>query len=343
MTPKQVVLETLKGARPGRCPVALMAGGAWSARHIGSTLKDAAKTPETMSAMLSGVADTIKSDIVYVGSGYTSIHAASVCGIEPVWRDVGALDISDRVIKSGDDFAKLDPSMVDRHPLTNIIKEAYKLTRARIGDEYLVTITAWGPFTNGARMIGEETLIKGIYKNPNYIEGVIDFATDMLIHLFEPLVDRGGVEMILLGDPTASGDLISSKQFERFALPYLQRFTRWARSKNVMTMIHICGDTTDRLDLFPQTGAECISLDHKVNMRKAKEALKGAICFAGNLNPVEALMNGSIEDVERESRRLLETMGDDGGFILMPGCDIPPSVPLDNIKKMMEVGHAWKY
>jgi len=343
MTPKQVVLETLKGSRPDRCPVALMAGGAWSARHIDSTLKDAAKTPETMSEMLIGAAATIKSDIVYAGSGYTSIHAASVCGIEPVWRDVGALDISDCVVKSEEEFAKLDPVSVDRHPLVNLIKQAYKLTRAKIGDQYLVTTTAWGPFTNGARMIGEEAFIKGIYKNPDYIEGVTDFATDMLIHLFEPLVDEGGVEMILLGDPTASGDLISRKQFERFSLPYLQRFTRWAKSKNVMTMIHICGDTNDRLDLFPQTGAECISLDHKVDMTKAKEALHGAMCFAGNINPVEVMMNGAIEDVERESRRLLEIMGDDGGFILMPGCDIPPSVPLENIGKMMEVGHAWKY
>jgi uroporphyrinogen decarboxylase len=96
----------------------------------------------------------------------------------------------------------------------------------------------------------------------------------------------------------------------------------------VHTLVHICGNTTDRLDLFPQTGASCISLDHKTDIAKAKETLHGKMCFGGNVDPVKIMLNGSA--------------GTDGGFVLMPGCDIPPTVPYENIQKFIQTAHEWK-
>ena len=165
--------------------------------------------------------------------------------------------------------------------------------------------------------------MKATFKKPEFVKKVIDFATDVLIHLYEPLV-KDGLKVISLADPTASGDLISKKQFQVFALPYLKRFTDWARSHGAHTLVHICGDTTDRLELFPETGASCISLDHKVNIARAKEVLGGKMCFAGNVDPVKVMLQGTVAEVESECKRIIETAGLDGGFVLMPGCDIPP-------------------
>ncbi len=203
-------------------------------------------------------------------------------------------------------------------------------------------MTAWGPYTLGARMVGEEHMMKATFKNPDLVHKVADFATDLLIHLYEPLVSDGTLQVISLADPTASGDLISKKQFETFALPYLKKFTDWAKSKNAHTLVHICGNTTDRLDLFPQTGASCISLDHKTDIAKAKEVLHGHMCFAGNVDPVNIMLQGSVQDVEDSCKHVIQTAGTDGGFVLMPGCDIPPTVPYENIQKFIEVAREWK-
>ena len=107
------------------------------------------------------------------------------------------------------------------------------------------------------------------------------------------------------------------------------------------TILHICGNTTDRLDLFPLTGADCISLDHKADLEKAKAALHGKMCFGGNLDPVKTLLQGTAREVEEVSRRTIEAAGADGGFILMPGCDIPPTVPYENIRAFTEVPRRW--
>jgi uroporphyrinogen decarboxylase len=185
-------------------------------------------------------------------------------------------------------------------------------------------------------------MMKATYKNPGLVEKILDFATELLIHLYEPVVNDGTLEVISLADPTASGDLVSKKQFGRFAAPYLKRFTDWAKSKNVHTLLHICGDTTDRLELFPGTGASCISVDHKTDIAKAKDLLYGKMCFAGNVNPVEVMLQGSVDLVEGTCKQIVADAGTDGAFALMPGCDIPPDVPYENITKFIQIAQEWK-
>ena len=342
MKPKEVILEALKGKKSDRVPVALIGGGLWSIYHYGITFQEMSTDPLKMADMLVEMSDQIRSDIVYVGSGYPNFPVAALGG-KIKYREVGVPDLEAPLASSEEDFQKLDLARLDTDVVLNTIMEAFRLTKSRIGEEYLVSMTAWGPFTLGARIVGEEVFIKALYKKPAFVEKVIDFVTRLLIRLFKPLVSEGILEVITLGDPTASGDLISRKHFERFALPYLRKFTDWAKSEGALTLLHICGDTTDRLDLYPQTGAACISLDHKTDLSKAKEVLHGTMCFAGSLDPVGILLQGTVKEVAEACKRTIETAGTEGGFLLMPGCDIPPDIPYENIKKFSQIAREWKF
>jgi uroporphyrinogen decarboxylase len=341
MNPKEVILKAFEGGKPDRVPASLFGAGMWSIRDWGTSFEKISKDSTAMSEMLVGMSEKLQCDIVYPGSGYNNFHASALGG-RIKFREMGAPDLEDHFIGSEEDLAKLQITDIDRDETINTVKDALRKTKEKIGDTYIVTMTAWGPFTLGARFVGEETMMKATFKKPDFVGKVVDFATDLLIHLYEPLVADGTLQVISLADPTASGDLISKKQFEKFAVPYLKKFTDWAKSKNAHTLVHICGNTTDRLDLFPLTGASCISLDHKTDISKAKEALHGKMCFAGNIDPVKVMLQGSVQDVEAASRSVIEAAGTDGGFVLMPGCDIPPTVPFENIRKFIEVAREWK-
>ena len=341
MTPREVILKAFGGGKPDRIPVALMGGGMWSAYHYGTTLMDLLTNSSRMSDMLVEMSGKLKSDIVYAGSGYPNVLAAAL-GSKIKFSGFGAADLEAPVLPPGEEVQNLDLSMINNNAIIETLRNALKITKSKIGKEYIVTLTAWGPFTLGARLVGEETMIKAVIKNPTYVENVLDFATNMLIRFYEPIFTEGDLEVILLGDPTASGDMISKNHFEAFALPYLKRIIDWAKSKNVLTLLHVCGDTTDRLDLYPFTGASCISLDHKTDIAKAKEILHGKMCFAGNIDPVQTLLQGTVQDVEDACKRVIETAGTDGGFVLMPGCDIPPNVPYKNIQKIVQVAREYK-
>lgn len=341
MKPKEVILTAFEGGKPERVPVTLFGGGMWSIHNYGSTFERLSKDASLMADMLIKTSEKLLCDIVYAGSGYNNFHAAALGG-RIKFREIGAPDLEEPLIKEEADLERLDIKRIDLDETINTVKKALKLTKEKIGNEYVVTMTAWGPFTLAARLVGEEAMMKATFKKPAFVEKVVSFTTELLIHLYSGLVEDKTLEVISLADPTASGDLISKKQFERFALPYLKKFTDWARSKGVHTLVHICGNTTDRLELFPFTGASCISLDHKTDIKKAKEILFGKMCFAGNVDPVKIMLQGTVEDVEKTCREIIEIAGTDGGFVLMPGCDIPPTVPHENIKKFIEVARNWK-
>lgn len=341
MKPKDIIINAFEGGKPERVPVTLFGGGMWSIHNYRTTFKELSTDAQRMADMLITMSERLRCDVVYAGSGYNNFHASALGG-SIKFREIGAPDLEAPLISSEEDLSKLDINAIDNENVINTVKEALKITKSRIGGEYVVTMTAWGPFTLGARLVGEEAMMKATFKKPAFVEKVVEFATGLLIHLYEPLVEDGTLEVISLADPTASGDLISRKQFEKFALPYLKRFTDWARSKNVYTLVHICGNTTDRLDLFPLTGASCISLDHKTDIAKAKEILHGKMCFAGNVDPVKVMLQGTAEDVEEHCKRIIEIAGTDGGFVLMPGCDIPPTVPYENIQRFIDVARQWR-
>ncbi len=341
MTSRDIILKAFEGGKPERVPATLFGAGMWSIRDYGTTFKDLSLDPGKMSDMLVKMSGKLLCDIVYAGSGYNNFHASAFGG-GIKFREMGAPDLESHFISTVEDLGGLDLSKLDTSDVINTVKKALKAAKEKIGNEYVVTMTAWGPYTLAARMVGEETMMKATFKKPDLVHKVADFATDLLIHLYEPVVSDGSLNVISLADPTASGDLISKKQFQTFALPYLKKFTDWAKSRNVHTLVHICGNTTDRLDLFPETGASCISLDHKTDIAKAKELLHGKMCFAGNVDPVNIMLQGSAGDVEKACKHVIQTAGTDGGFVLMPGCDIPPTVPYENIQKFIQVAREWK-
>jgi uroporphyrinogen decarboxylase len=341
MKPKEVILKAFEGGRPERVPVTLFGAGMWSIHRFGSTFKDLSRDPQKMADMLVQMAGVLLCDVVYAGSGYNNFHASALGG-RIKFREMGAPDLEDHFVATEEDLLKLNLSGIDSDEVIETVRKALRITKSKIGDEYVVTMTAWGPYTLAARFVGEEAMMKATFKKPEFVEKAVDFAADLLIHLYAPLVEDGTLDVISVADPTASGDLISKKQFERFALPYLKKFTDWAKSKNVHTLVHICGNTTDRLDLFPLTGASCISLDHKTDIGKAKEALHGKMCFGGNVDPVKIMLQGTVHDVEDACKTVIQTAGTDGGFVLMPGCDIPPTVPYENIQNFIRIAREWK-
>ncbi|MBE0428275.1 MAG: uroporphyrinogen decarboxylase family protein [Thermoleophilia bacterium] len=341
MTPKQIILDAYEGKKTERVPVTLFGAGMWSIRNFGTSFEELATDVGKMTDMLVTTSGKLLCDIVYAGSGYNNFHASAFGG-GIKYREMGAPDLKEHLVDTAEDIDKLDYSALDRNEVINTVKEALRETKKKIGDEYVVTMTAWGPYTLAARFVGEETMMKATFKRPDFVHKMADFTTGLLIHLFEPLVRDGTLEVISLADPTASGDLISKKQFREFALPYLKKFTDWAKQHDRHTLVHICGNTTDRLDLMVDTGASCISLDHKTDIAKAKETLHGKMCFGGNIDPVAVMDQGSPAQVEEVSRRIIETAGTDGGFVLMPGCDIPPTVPYENIEAFIRTAREWK-
>ncbi len=175
MTPKEIIHTALRGGRPDRVPVALIGGGMWSVHHYGTTFRDLSLDSRAMTSMLVDMAGRLRSDIVYVGSGFPNFPVAALGG-RIVFREIGAPDLESVIVASEEDLDRLDVKAVERDPVIAALREALTATQTLIGDEYVVTLTSWGPFTLGARLIGEEAMMKALFRRPLFVEKVLAFA-----------------------------------------------------------------------------------------------------------------------------------------------------------------------
>jgi uroporphyrinogen decarboxylase len=120
----------------------------------------------------------------------------------------------------------------------------------------------------------------------------------------------------------------------------LQPLIAWAKEHGVYTWLHICGNTTDKLESIADTGASCFSLDYKVNLAVAKEKVGGRMTLAGNIDPVSILNQKGPDEVRASGQACIAAAAAGGGFILTSGCDLPPTIPLDNIRAMLDMAQA---
>jgi uroporphyrinogen decarboxylase len=340
-TPRQVVEQAMALEVPERQPACIYGGGMWTLRQAGETFAGLSEDPARMSEVIARVARDVGSDIVYTGSGYNNVHVAALGG-RIKYRQIGAPDLEEPLVGSIEDLAGLKLERVDEYVTVRTVQETARRVAAQIGQEYMVTMTSWGPFSLGAQILGVEQTMRGCFRQPELVRAVVDFAAEFIRVFYAPVVEDGTLKLVSLADPTAAGSLISKKHYAQFALPPLQRLAEYFRSRGAATLLHICGDTQDRLELLTESGAQIVSIDTAVELAAAKAAFTGKTCLGGNLDPVHVLQQGTPEEVVRGARRCLDDAAAGGGFILMPGCDTPPLTPRENVDAFLHTAFEYR-
>jgi uroporphyrinogen decarboxylase len=181
--------------------------------------------------------------------------------------------------------------------------------------------------------------MRDMRRNKQAVHAILDWTTRLYLAYIEDYI-KNGIDIVTMGEPTASGDMISREHFAEFIVPSLKKIYRSLSGRGVKTCLHICGNVENRLDLIAETGVDIMSLDYKVSLKKARAIFKCKIAFAGNVDPVAVLRDGTTEEIRQTCNQCISDAGA-SGFILMPGCDISPSTPLENIKTMMNVARSY--
>jgi Uroporphyrinogen-III decarboxylase len=335
MNSREIILRTLMLQKTPRLPVSLLSGGAWTFNRKGFTLEKILKISSQQAAeIIAETNELVHSDIVWTGSGYHNLAIKAIGG-KIKFHQKGTPDVMEALLKNEKEVDAVNLDRLKDDSDINILADTAGVLRKAIGDRTLVGASQWGPFTLAGHVYGVERLMRNIYRDKAAVHSVLEFTSELCYRYLELFVDAGA-EIVSIADPTSSGDLISREQFREFSLPYLKTATEKLTKRGAKVIIHICGNITNRLDLIPETGAKSISLDYKVDLAEARELIGNKIAFSGNMNPVAIMQNATPAGVRISCRTCIEKAGKDSSYILMPGCDIPPAVPLENIQAMVE-------
>ncbi|HTY62835.1 MAG TPA: uroporphyrinogen decarboxylase family protein [Acidobacteriota bacterium] len=128
---------------------------------------------------------------------------------------------------------------------------------------------------------------------------------------------------------------MSLGQFEIFYWPYLLKVIHALVDKGFTPDLFFEGDYNSRLEYLAQMPkGKVIARFDQIDMTQAKRVLGNKVCIAGNV-PVSLLQFGTVDEVKKKCRELIDTAGKDGGYMLAPASALDEVNP-DNLKAMIE-------
>jgi hypothetical protein len=199
------------------------------------------------------------------------------------------------------------------------------------------------PFFTLSLMRSMVAFTKDLYYHPEPVERAIKRMTTDVIASQIPLAKQFGLGTLLITEERASAYFYPPKVFERFWWPYTKQIVSAFWSEGIVTIFHLdqCWDKNIHYFRELPRGSFVMGLDSRTNIFAAKDVLRGHACLHGDV-PAALLSVGKPDNVRDYCRRLIDRVGDDGGFILGSGCSVPCDVTPENFRVMIETGKKTK-
>lgn len=327
MTPKRRFLSGILGGRVDRPPV----GSATSVANVeqmemtGAFFPDVHLDGEKMARLAAGAHDILGYDAIMP---YFSVQAeAAALGCEVDWGDVESMPVERS-------HPWLDPEEVSipqdflEKPSIKAILDAIRILRDKYGHRVAIVGKVMGPWTLAYHVHGIQDFLLETITEPDKVRGFLDRLKEVSV-LFGVAQIQAGADVLCLADH-ATGDLVGPWTYRDFLLPYHQELTQRIGCPIVL---HICGNTLDRIGYICESGFDCFHFDSKVDAQAAVKEVHGRISLMGNVNNPEILLNGTPEQVAERTRYAMEA----GVQVIGPECAIPLRTPLENLRAITHV------
>jgi MtaA/CmuA family methyltransferase len=213
-------------------------------------------------------------------------------------------------------------------PSIQVVLEALRLLRQKVGHNVVVVGKAMGPWSLSYHMLGVEEFLISTKIDPDKARQCLDILKEVTIAFAQAQV-QAGADLVCVADHITGG-MVSPLVYRDMVLPVHQEMVR---RMGCPTVLHCCGNTTDRVKYFAQAGFDCYHFESQVDMASAVQAASGRMTLMGNINNPEVLLRGTPDQVAAACDRALKG----GVAILAPECAVPLTTPLENLRVLVEV------
>lgn len=347
MTDKQRMDALLKREKPDRVPVWPLGYPGFAALNATYTINDAYSSPEKAFESQQWCAQQygwIFTPLFFYGS-----WGCWEFGGEIKWptREFDqAPMITRHPVESLDDISKLTHTDIAQAGMVPRVTEFIRLAmkHRKNGEGFSILLPVGGPFSIASNFCGAEQLCKWTMKKPDAVRQLLRVSTDHSLALFAYWKDKFGTDgfMPFVGEPAASNQLISPKQFKEFVMPCLQELHEKILGMGYKHIYcHICGEANANLPYWsqiPMGDPGIVSFGHEIDIAKAAEYFPNDVIM-GNLEP-SIMQMGTPQEVYQKSVSIIEKgMRCPGGFAFSPGCEMAPMAPAINVWMMTKAAN----
>lgn len=214
------------------------------------------------------------------------------------------------------------------HGRIPLVCDALRMLKQRAGSGIVVGAWIAGPFTLANYLVDYETLLPAVKESPRDVTRALDIFTGALIASAHAYTSAGA-DFITIHEMGGSPGVLGPSAFGELVLPHLQRITA---ALSVPTILSVCGNTNNAIELLAQAGANALHVDQMNDLARSREILGDDVLLLGNLDPVAEIANGDARTV----RAAVERAARAGADAIMPGCDLYLSTPSKNMRLWIE-------
>ncbi|MEN3052954.1 MAG: methylcobamide:CoM methyltransferase MtaA [Candidatus Methanosuratincola petrocarbonis] len=325
MTPRDKVLDALKGERKDLVPVSAVtqvgtveamekAGAHWPAAH---------SDPEQMVELGTSLYKLAGLETARIPFCLTVQAEALGCKI-----NMGTMDRQPSVEEPPATTPEELPSdFLSKGRIPAVIK-ATELMKQHPDLPKIVGME--GPYTLAGHVVGIENLMRMMIRKRDFVVKIVDLCTKANIEYAKALLDAGA-EVVVPCDPSASPELLSPKDFASIVKPKLKELAGAITKRGGIGVLHICGGVQKIIKDMAETGFDALSIEEKVDIASAKELVGSRPVLVGNISAAKVLLTGTPEQVKQECIKAINS----GIDVLAPGCGIAPRTKLENIRALV--------
>jgi uroporphyrinogen decarboxylase len=224
---------------------------------------------------------------------------------------------------------------IDFNPSLEVLRGAGDLYRAS---------GMWTPFYHNVMdLFGMENYLTKMYTHPEVVLAVTDKVCEFYYEANERYYALAGdlIDGYFFGNDfgTQLDLIVGPKLFDKFILPWFQRFTDQAHRHGYQVILHSCGSIYRVIDRLIAAGVECLhplqALARNMDAGYLAEHFKGRIAFLGGIDTQDLLVHGTPEQIKADVRRVKALLGP--CLIISPSHEaLLPNVPPENVVAMAE-------
>jgi uroporphyrinogen decarboxylase len=328
MLKNDLFLRAARGEKTERTPVWLMrqAGRVLPeyrrVREKAGDFKTLVKSPELAAEVTIQPVDILGVDAAIIFSDILVIPEAMGCNYE---MEEKRGPVFPNRVTSEHDLRKIH---ISEGSELGYVLDAIRLTKRELNGRVPLIGFAGAPWTIFSYMVegkGSKTFSeakKMLYTQPAFSHRLLDMVTKSTINYLKAQIEAGA-DLIQIFDSWAG--ILSPDQYREFSLKYINEICE--ALPEVPKTVFAKGAFFARRELN-SVACDVVGLDWNMDIAESRQLMPGKV-LQGNLDP--CALYGSLDDVRREARKMLDAFGP-ARHIANLGHGLYPDTKVDNVK-----------
>lgn len=209
----------------------------------------------------------------------------------------------------------------------------------------IIGVFTHGPYFIATDLRGMQNVMMDFALNKDYSHCLIEKISQSVFTYLDLMLEKygEGIDIVYMADDYCSqkAPLFNPDMFKEFVFPYLRIIAEKVHRYNKKFLLHCCGAVRPLLPIIIEAGVDMLEPIQIQAVGMEPKALKRDfgkdLCFYGGVDLQQILCKGSPRDVCEEVKRLIDVLGENGGYILGPGHTyIQVDAPIENIVAMYQ-------